>query len=254
MAQPNIEPKAVTKPIQLLAAWLVGLVLVDAAFLTAASQIQQPTWASGALVVASILNVPIFLGFLFFMQTKFRPEMQEDTFYAKYLERKSTDTKKTEYIRVDEEGESKFSISEIKVDRRISIAKNEPVVQVNDLLPKFDEIVESLRKSGIAIRATFGSTSSDPKAPEKLIISMREGADPLLFQEVVRAVEPFGIEGVSISEQFFTDNDNIYVGSYVYQEYDEQITPFKGEVRRRIMQERLSDQELKKIVRTITTT
>lgn len=86
---PRIDPEKITRPIQLLAAWLVGLVAVDGAFLTAAVNIAEPQWAPGVLVVSAILNVPLFLAALFLLQTRYRPEMQEDTFYAKYLEHKS---------------------------------------------------------------------------------------------------------------------------------------------------------------------
>jgi hypothetical protein len=85
MAERHIAPEKVTKPIQLLAAWLVGLIVVNASFLLAAQQIGSPSWAAGALVVAAIANVPIFIAALFLLQTKFRPQMQEDSYYAQYL-------------------------------------------------------------------------------------------------------------------------------------------------------------------------
>lgn len=88
-ADHKIEPHRVTKPIQLLAAWLVGLILVDAGFLAAALKITEPGWAAGWLVLAAIVNVPLFLLAIFLLQTRFRPEMQEDTYYAKYLETKT---------------------------------------------------------------------------------------------------------------------------------------------------------------------
>ena len=37
MIEPRIQPEKITKPIQLLAAWLAGLVVVNGAFLTGAS-------------------------------------------------------------------------------------------------------------------------------------------------------------------------------------------------------------------------
>ena len=82
----KIEPHRITKPIQLLAAWLLGLIIVNGTFLVAAAQITKPDWASACLAIASIVNVPLFLISIFLLQTKFRPEMQEDTFYSKYLE------------------------------------------------------------------------------------------------------------------------------------------------------------------------
>lgn len=86
MSDQQIIPERITKPIQLLAAWLAGLVLVNGSFLGAAGAIPQPEWVRATLVIASVVNVPLFLLCLFLLQTKFRPEMQEDSFYARYLE------------------------------------------------------------------------------------------------------------------------------------------------------------------------
>lgn len=86
MSEPRIEPPKITKPMQLLAAWLVGLVLVDGSFLGAAATLTEPSWATGALVIASIVNVPLFLFCIFLLQTRYRPEMQEDMYYSKYLD------------------------------------------------------------------------------------------------------------------------------------------------------------------------
>lgn len=86
MSEQRINPEKVTKPIQLLAAWLVGLIVVNASFLLAAQQISRPDWASSLLVIAAVLNVPVFIVALFLLQTKFRPQMQEDSYYAQYLQ------------------------------------------------------------------------------------------------------------------------------------------------------------------------
>lgn len=87
MSEQRINPNHVTKPIQLLAAWLVGLILINGSFLGAARVLSSPEWASGLLVIAAVCNVPIFLGLIFFLQTKFRAELQEDTYYSKHLEK-----------------------------------------------------------------------------------------------------------------------------------------------------------------------
>ncbi len=84
---PELDAHRVTKPIQLLAAWLVGLISIEGAFLTAAKLVITPTWAPVLLVTAAVLYVPLFLVFIFLLQTRFRPQMQEDAFYAKYLEK-----------------------------------------------------------------------------------------------------------------------------------------------------------------------
>lgn len=85
----RIEPHKITKPIQLLAAWLIGLVLVNGSFLAAATSIAEPSWIRVLLTIACVINVPLFLAAIFLLQTKFRPEMQEDTYYSKYLESKT---------------------------------------------------------------------------------------------------------------------------------------------------------------------
>ena len=91
MPETEIVPHRITKPIQLLAAWLAGLSIVNGSFLAAAAAIHAPEWASGTLVVAAVVNVPVFLLSLFLLQTKFRPQMQEDSYYSKYLENTYSD-------------------------------------------------------------------------------------------------------------------------------------------------------------------
>jgi len=86
----RIEPHRITKPIQLLAAWLVGLILTDSTLLTAARVIARPGWASAVLVVAAVAAIPLFLISIFLLQTKYRPEMQEDSYYSEYLKNSTT--------------------------------------------------------------------------------------------------------------------------------------------------------------------
>ncbi len=81
----EIQAHKVTKPIQLLAAWLLGLIAINGAFLTAANLLSAPKWAAAVLVIAAVVNVPVFLVCIFLLQTRFRPEMQEDSYYSKYL-------------------------------------------------------------------------------------------------------------------------------------------------------------------------
>lgn len=88
MAKHEIAPEKITSPIQLLAAWFVALIVLDGAFLTAAGVVSSPTWVPPVLVFASILNVPLFLGCMFLLQTRFRPEMQSDEHYSEYLKQK----------------------------------------------------------------------------------------------------------------------------------------------------------------------
>lgn len=86
MTTPEIKPDRITKPIQLLAVWLAGLVILVGAFLSAAKQIEQPPWLGPTLGIAAICFVPLFLILIFFLQTRFRPQLQEDSYYSRYLE------------------------------------------------------------------------------------------------------------------------------------------------------------------------
>lgn len=137
MSEQKIDPSNVTKPIQLLAAWLVGLILIDGAFLSAAKVISTPTWAAGALVLASIANVPIFLSLIFFLQTKFRPELQEDTFYSKHLE------KVTGTIR------EKPTKSDLLV-RELNRIENQSNTKIDEIKNKLDEVTEELSQNKLS--------------------------------------------------------------------------------------------------------
>src|SRR5215213_3145520 len=96
MSEHQVEPHRVTKPIQLLAAWLVGLFIIDGLFLTTAKLIEKPDWVAPLLVIAAVINVPLFLICIFLLQTKFRPEMQEDAFYSTYIHARLSTEKEIE--------------------------------------------------------------------------------------------------------------------------------------------------------------
>lgn len=102
MENPKIQPDKITKPIQLLAVWFAGLVLLVGLLLTGAKTITEPIWMVPVLSISAIAIIPIFLYFVFLLQTKYRPQMQEDTYYSKYLD---TSTNKTEVI----ENQHKFN-------------------------------------------------------------------------------------------------------------------------------------------------
>lgn len=116
----RIDPSKINKPIQLLGAWLVGLILVNGSFLTTAISLDEPIWGRGLLVVASVINVPVFLFAIFLLQTKFRPEMQEDSYYHDYLLSKSGDPKSKlkipQAVTSKKEGEAKDIAEKLEID------------------------------------------------------------------------------------------------------------------------------------------
>lgn len=177
----KIEPHKITKPIQLLAAWLTGLVLVNGAFLIAAAKIQTPTWVVGVLVISCVVNVPLFLISIFLLQTKFRPEMQEDSFYSKYLDKKSGQTDRQvapEYIESLRNDLSK--IEEVLNEKVLNDTSgqifqinnwNNVTVSVNKSLPYFTKLVECLQKGNIPIHELFGGGGHiDPPKEFKIAI------------------------------------------------------------------------------------
>jgi len=206
----NIEPSKITKPIQLLAAWLAGLILVNGSFLTSANLLSSPTWAAGLLIIASILNVPLFLIALFLLQTKFRPEMQEDEFYAKYLEsRYSSDSGTNEVIISQPQG----SPPRIHLPSR---SDGETRLMVNDMLTNYSDIRGELLKADIKINSTFGSISENPDVPPHLLFSFGRWIDIPLLQKVIRVLGD-KIDYVSLVPDGW-EADTIYIGSYAYRE------------------------------------
>jgi len=165
----RIDPKTVTKPIQLLAAWLVGLIAVDITFLTTAAQLNTEGWEREALVVAAIANVPVFLLALFVLQTKFRPELQEDSFYSQYLDKK---TNKVVKVGRDETLEREISAlrSEIQLLTNLKLREsqadvpdttasrlNEFKIGLNKHLTDFANLRSLLREKEIRLSEVFGA-------------------------------------------------------------------------------------------------
>jgi len=85
MAEPQIQPHRITKPIQLLAVWMAGLIILVGSFLTGAQFLKSPQWLPPFLALSAVGLVLVFLGLLFLLQTKFRPQLQEDAYYSEWL-------------------------------------------------------------------------------------------------------------------------------------------------------------------------
>jgi hypothetical protein len=64
---------------------MAGLVLLVGLFLGGARVLTEPDWVRPFLVIAAVSLVPLFLVLLFLMQTKFRPQLQEDIYYSGWL-------------------------------------------------------------------------------------------------------------------------------------------------------------------------
>lgn len=225
----KIEPHRVTKPIQLLAAWLVGLVVIDGAFLTGAVAL-APGWASELLVVAAILNVPVFLVALFVLQTRFRPELQEDTYYFQYIsqrgERVTVDRNEIQDSRIDalSKAVEQLRIADKTIEAR---AINSPwLLALNDYLEDFSEIREALLAAGFRDPVQFGK-SRGSKPPGRRIIAINEAADIEFMVGLLRALNGFPFEGfvLWVPVRDAGETEDVYIGAYGVTEQMVPLTP-----------------------------
>lgn len=161
MVEKNIKPEKITKPIQLLGAWLAGLFSVDSCFLVAAAKMQLGSFESIALVLAAIANVPIFLAAVFLLQTKFRPELQEDSYYSSYLSQKTN--QKIVVSKTDShimELSERISAIEKDLSRSEEVSANDSLdgifIGVNKHFKDREDIKKRLANYGVKGVSSFG--------------------------------------------------------------------------------------------------
>lgn len=76
----DIPPHKVTQPFQLLASWMVGMVIVVGEFIYLCKNSQEQ-WLKISSFLGAILLAIIFIGVIFRLQTKYRAEMQDSIHY-----------------------------------------------------------------------------------------------------------------------------------------------------------------------------
>jgi hypothetical protein len=236
----------------LLAAWLIGLIAVDGAFLTGAHVISNPPWAAGVLVLAAIANVPIFLLALFLLQTRFRPEMQEDAFYSRYLERQSEQTGKIERIRVKERAvESVSTMEPVQFETfgpREAFASTTRI-HINDLLPDYSAIKEELIAAGLSIDQDFGSSSQPPTIPRNRILSFGPHCSIPTLQRALRTAAAHGIHGIARTPSRYVINERkIYIGAYSYEPGENPYHPLEPDLLRRLLDPELTEVQLQSLI------
>ena len=238
MTAQKIDASRVTKPIQLLAAWLIGLVLVDSAFLGAAVTITIQ-WIKAVLVIAAVLNVPVFLFALFLLQTRYRPEMQEDAFYSEYLDKRTRGMVNPEQVRMaDSVNEQVLSeIQAIKgllpanavgMDAERVIERRRYSLSINDYLSQFEDLRSKLRAQGFWIKEIFGSTNPDPQVPRVYIISICDDVDLGYVRDVLRLLLKFpSFDGIKFHQRSpnFIDESDVYLGTYDFEKGYAVLTP-----------------------------
>lgn len=218
MTEPTVRPEKITKPIQLLGAWLAGLFSIDSCFLFAAASMQAGSWESKALIVAAILNVPIFLAAVFLLQTKFRPELQEDSYYSTYLSRRTN-----EPITITKE-DAKLSLIHqklVEIETRMASgtqeneATNEGIaslaIGINKYLTDRDLIGAKLSEIGVIGYSTFAGSTP----PKGRIVSISRYLPKKVMQDIIKIARDLGFHYYNIfdNEGEETEEDVLF-GSY----------------------------------------
>ncbi len=216
MEKQQIHPDKITKPIQLLGAWLVGLLTVDAAFLFAASSMDANSWQSGALTIAAIVNVPVFIGALFLLQTKFRPELQEDSYYSTYLNNRTNEVIKVskrdaqleEIERKVEKIESRYQAS-MTQNGASSLSKLNFGVNVH--LDDQKKIESALYNLGISVIKEFGGNTN---APHWKSVAVAHDMPEEQKREVFDIARELGFEHYGIIESWEDVEEDVLFGAY----------------------------------------
>lgn len=220
MSDQKIQPAAITKPMQLLAAWLVGLLSLDTCFLLAATRLPVGSTEAVALVWAAIVNVPLFLGALFLLQTKFRPELQEDLYYSTYINQK---TNQKVSVSKDEQrlatvlGRIEQVENLLKATTTFSASRGDTTVLstisfgINEHFPDREELSEKLLAMGIPRHTWFGGE----EPPDSRVVAISVHLPMETRNLVLEAVEKLGFTKYNLfDDQFEEIEEQVLIGSY----------------------------------------
>jgi len=234
MSEVSQKSEKITKPIQLLAAWLAGLLSINSCFLIAAANLGIGSWEAGALVIAAILNVPLFLTAVFLLQTKFRPEMQEDSFYSTYLSHKTNqlislpkdDARLGQISKQRRHFENEINLSDAETVSATGVLAAEvaaPLLQsapivlsdlrigINHLLPDAGEISAKLIKYGVNSYKSF----SGGVVPDNRVIAISNNLPLIRRNEVIRAARELGFSQYSVFDNEIEDiYEQVLIGAY----------------------------------------
>ncbi|WMN64793.1 hypothetical protein [Vibrio parahaemolyticus] len=216
MNNQDIKPEKITKPLQLLGAWLAGLFSINSCFLVAASNMEQDSIGSLLLIGAAIINVPIFLVAVFVLQTKFRPEMQEDQYYSIYL---SSKTNQKVYVPKSErnlkELEKQFVTLNTRlssfIERDVKEQLKETKFAINECLILSGTYEANLKAYGVKTVNLFGSEHS----PLTEIVAISTYLPNELQQEVIALVKQLGFKQYAYFDNVDEESEEmVIIGAY----------------------------------------
>ena len=218
MEKNKLSPERITKPIQLLGAWLVGLLSIDGAFLTAATSMDLSSWQSRALTVAAIVNVPLFIGALFLLQTKFRPELQEDSYYSTYLNNRTNEVMRVPKSElVHDQLISRINSLEKRLKAAKSTENSSPLSKLSygvnvNLDAQIEEQIEN-KLHGLGVKTIRGFGDKADK-PENLVVAVAEHLPNDVVNQVLLMAKDVGIENYSYIEPFEEIEEDVLFGAY----------------------------------------
>jgi hypothetical protein len=220
----NIKPERITKPIQLLGAWLAGLFSIDSCFLFAAANMAAGSWESRALVIAAISNVPLFLIAVFLLQTKFRPELQEDSYYSTYLSQKTNEPiiinrSEAHLMEIGQriEAMEQRSLNAPKTIEPNSTQLNSLLIGINKYLSDKETIKSKLANLGVLRSSVFGSDFG----PTERVVSISEQLPPDTVAEIVKLAGELGFEYYNMfDKRIETIEEDVLIGSYGVPQFD----------------------------------
>ncbi|TOD49377.1 hypothetical protein [Vibrio parahaemolyticus] len=220
MNNQNIQPEKITKPIQLLGAWLVGLFSINSTFLVAAVNLSELNWASEALVIAAILNVPIFLIAVFTLQTKFRPELQEDSYYAEYINQKTNESVKIP-VSTQNVQELLVKIEQLEAKLALSLTgeghvKSEEISSllfgVNSHFDDREAIKGTLSAHDIIRITSFGPKD---KQPTQRVMSISQYLSSEKIKQLVSLAKELKMDGYRLFDNRMEETEeDVLIGSY----------------------------------------
>jgi hypothetical protein len=220
MSEAKIQPSTITKPMQMLAAWLVGLLAIDSTFLLAATRMPSGSAEATALIWAAILNVPLFIVALFLLQTRFRPELQEDLYYSTYISQKTNET-----LAVTRKANQTVSVTDrVEKVEGVLVAtdpqgeKSQHLVllstldiAVNRHLSDKDEIAKKLFNLEISSHTWFGSETP----PKDRVISFSSDLSKQTRDLVLMMASELGFKRYNVYDALEEDIvEDVLIGSY----------------------------------------
>lgn len=173
-----------------------------------------------ALVIAAIANVPVFLIAVFLLQTKFRPELQEDAYYSSYLDRKTNQA-----VTV-----SKSESQLIHISNRLSaLEKQAPDEQhnsdilrglkigINSSIDDTDRLSDLLAQHNIKYVSHFGTG----EAPLERAVAISPDVPQVIIDKVLDIARETGFThfGYLTKGPFEDSEEDVLFGSYGESEY-----------------------------------